>query len=217
MFNFQKQWVALIRRAKFREAGEDPPRRGKRGKNWKFENPDPEKDPDFIKDDGNDSQQISYQQKDKFENSSSEKLVLNNLNYETLFVDTSTNLKSLFEIHFQEIPETTGLMGLHTCGNLAPNSLKIFLANNSMKFCCNVGCCYHHLDEEYYENPYNKNSTDKNPSFPLSNFLKEIEFSLGRNARMIAAQPMDRLITNKQVCLLRFKLIPDSISGAYPT
>ena len=217
MFNFQKQWVALIRRATFREAGEDPPRRGKRGKNWKFENPDPEKDQDFIKDDGNDSQQISYQQKDKFENSSSEKLVLNNLNYETLFVDTSTNLKSLFEIHFQEIPETMGLMGLHTCGNLAPNSLKIFLANNSMKFCCNVGCCYHHLDEEYYENPYNKNSTDKNPSFPLSNFLKEIKFSLGRNARMIAAQPMDRLITNKQVCLLRFNLIPDSISGAYPT
>ena len=32
------------------------------------------------------------------------KLVLNNLNYETLFVDTTTDLKSIFESNFQEIP-----------------------------------------------------------------------------------------------------------------
>jgi len=134
--------------------------------------------------------------------------VLNNLNYETLFVDTTTDLKSIFESNFQEIPgnekQSLGLMGLHTCGNLAPDSLKIFLANPSIKFCCNVGCCYHHLDEEFYENPYkNKNETEntdeKRPSFPLSDVLRERNFSLGRNARMIAAQPMDRLITNKQL------------------
>ena len=97
-----------------------------------------------------------------------------------------------------------GLMGLHTCGNLAPDSLKIFLANPSIKFCCNVGCCYHHLDEEFFENPYKhknetENTDEKRPSFPLSDVLRERNFSLGRNARMIAAQPMDRLITNKQV------------------
>ena len=40
----------------------------------------------------------SYQEEDP------NKLVLNNLNYETLFVDTTTDLKSIFESNFQEIP-----------------------------------------------------------------------------------------------------------------
>ena len=44
-----------------------------------------------------------------------------------------------------------------------------------------------------------ENTDEKRPSFPLSDVLRERNFSLGRNARMIAAQPMDRLITNKQV------------------
>lgn len=97
--------------------------------------------------------------------------------------------------------EKLGLIGLHTCGNLAANSLQIFLANDCMKFCCNVGCCYHLLQEEFYINPYEDTGCDSqtDPCFPLSRLLKEQKFSLGKNARMVAAQPMDRSINNKQM------------------
>ena len=102
----QKQWEALIRRAKSREAGETPPRRGKRGKNWKPK--------DFV--DGaqiseiNDASHTTSQNEKSSDNTDDShqddpnKLVLNNLNYETLFVDTTTDLKSIFESNFQEIP-----------------------------------------------------------------------------------------------------------------
>ena len=95
----------MIRRAKSREAGETPPRRGKRGKNWKPK--------DFV--DGaqisevNDASHATSQNEKSSDNNDSHqddpnKLVLNNLNYETLFVDTTTDLKSIFESNFQEIP-----------------------------------------------------------------------------------------------------------------
>ena len=199
---FQKQWEALIRRATTRASGLQPPRRGK---HWKSKKEATDggmetevRNTDF-KDDDVDEDTTTENDNDP------KKLVLNNLNYETLFVETSTDLKSLFEAHFAERPENLGLMGLHTCGNLAPSSLKIFLENPDIKFCCNVGCCYHHLDEEFYVNPYVKMNNDEEilPGFPMSSVLKNMKYSLGRNPRMIAAQPMDRLITNKQVSTLR--------------
>jgi hypothetical protein len=169
----QKSWQALIRRASCRANGEQPP---KRGKHWK-------------------SKQNSQLEIDK--------LILSNVSYDTVFVNPNTDLKSLFETHFDNDQDGSkfGLMGLHTCGNLAPDSLKIFLANPNMKFCCNVGCCYHHLDEEFYVNPHHgcEEKLKLRPSFPISNVLKNMKFQLGRNARMVGAQAMDRLINNKTV------------------
>ena len=66
--------------------------------------------------------------------------------------------------------------------------VRIFLSNNDIKFVCNVGCCYHHLYEEFYTNPYMSpqevNDRQTNPRFPLSkvwslsfeNVLIEVEF-----------------------------------------
>ena len=129
-----------------------------------------------------------------------------NLRYDTLFVDTTTELQALMRRHFPDQDQgrdfgRLGIMGLHTCGNLAADSLKIYLANPAMMFCVNVGCCYHHLDEEFYTNPNLPTDTVKpsTTSFPLSSVLKARMFKLGRNARMLAAQPMDRLVTNKKV------------------
>lgn len=168
-FDLQKQWEALIRRALCRASGQDPPKRGKHWKSKSDNNPDQE--------------------------NPEEKLTLDNLKYDTLFVDTSTDLRAIFSSKFgSETGEKMGLIGLHTCGNLAANSLQIFLANDAMKFCCNVGCCYHLLDEEFEEN-----GDEKIPCFPLSEKLNDMKFSLGRNARMVAAQPMDRTIYNQQV------------------
>ena len=50
------------------------------------------------------------------------------------------------------VPTSDALMltGLHTCGNLAPSIFRIFLANPSAMIMCNVGCCYQHLDEEFW-------------------------------------------------------------------
>jgi len=224
--NLEKQWEALIRRALCRASGQDPPRRGKRRKNWKdSENPEknlneaveknsttnlqsnpdenpganPEENPHLNPDlpDPNTGEEKPGQKEDS-------KLKLENLKYDTLFVDTETDLKQLFLTHFCDFDtsnEKFGMMGLHTCGDLAANSLQIFLANDCIKFCCNVGCCYHLLNEEFYTNPNEDNSgcAEKTPCFPMSKLLKEQKFSLGKNARMVAAQPMDRAINNKQM------------------
>lgn len=44
------------------------------------------------------------------------------------------------------------MVGLHTCGDLAPNTLRIFTSMSEVKGVCSVGCCYHLLCEEF-ENP----------------------------------------------------------------
>lgn len=45
------------------------------------------------------------------------------------------------------------LVGLHTCGDLAPNTLRIFASNSEIKGVCSVGCCYHLLSEEFENQP----------------------------------------------------------------
>ena len=40
------------------------------------------------------------------------------------------------------------LTGLHTCGDLASNMLKLFVFNSDVKCLCSVGCCYHLLTEQ---------------------------------------------------------------------
>ncbi|CAJ0960062.1 unnamed protein product [Ranitomeya imitator] len=41
------------------------------------------------------------------------------------------------------------MVGLHTCGDLAPNTLRIFISKPEMKAVCSVGCCYHFLSEQF--------------------------------------------------------------------
>lgn len=45
------------------------------------------------------------------------------------------------------------MVGLHTCGDLAPNTLRIFTSKSEIKGVCSVGCCYHLLYEEF-EDPH---------------------------------------------------------------
>ena len=205
----------MIRRAQCRASGQDPPRRGKKGKVWKNpENPgtNPEEyseknlneNPEAQEKFPSDKQHKNHEKPNQKEES---KVILENLKYDTLFVDTQTDLKQLFLTHFDEFDATNqklGLIGLHTCGDLAANSLQIFLANDCIKFCCNVGCCYHLLNEEFctkvlHKNEENGCADDPTPCFPMSKLLKNQKVSLGKNARMVAAQPMDRAINNKQM------------------
>uniref|UniRef100_A0A4X1V112 Methyltransferase domain-containing protein n=1 Tax=Sus scrofa TaxID=9823 RepID=A0A4X1V112_PIG len=79
------------------------------------------------------------------------------------------------------------MVGLHTCGDLAPNTLRIFASKSEIKGVCSVGCCYHLLSEEF-ENPH-KECTQEKWGFPMCRSLKEGRWCCGRNARMSACLP----------------------------
>jgi hypothetical protein len=113
-----------------------------------------------------------------------------------------TNLKELAEEAFPgEDLENLCLVGLHTCGNLASNSLKQFVRNDEMKVVCSVGCCYHLLYEEFETDFFNDEErvmdANDEAGFPMSRHLRGKKFQLGRNGRMLAAQCFERVIANK--------------------
>lgn len=43
------------------------------------------------------------------------------------------------------------MVGLHTCGDLAPSTLRMFQAKQELLAVCSVGCCYHLISEEFDE------------------------------------------------------------------
>uniref|UniRef100_A0A8C8SL89 Methyltransferase like 25 n=1 Tax=Pelusios castaneus TaxID=367368 RepID=A0A8C8SL89_9SAUR len=75
------------------------------------------------------------------------------------------------------------MVGLHTCGDLAPNTLRIFTAKPEIKAVCSVGCCYHLLSEEFEDQ---KDCSLGLRGFPMCRYLKEEGWCCGRNARMSA-------------------------------
>uniref|UniRef100_A0A8I3WSL8 Methyltransferase like 25 n=1 Tax=Callithrix jacchus TaxID=9483 RepID=A0A8I3WSL8_CALJA len=83
------------------------------------------------------------------------------------------------------------IVGLHTCGDLAPNTLRIFTSNSEIKGVCSVGCCYHLLSEEF-ENQH-KECTQEKWGFPMCRYLKEERWCCGRNARMSACLALERV------------------------
>uniref|UniRef100_A0A8C3WNU8 Methyltransferase like 25 n=1 Tax=Catagonus wagneri TaxID=51154 RepID=A0A8C3WNU8_9CETA len=83
------------------------------------------------------------------------------------------------------------MVGLHTCGDLAPNTLRIFTSKSEIKGVCSVGCCYHLLSEEF-ENPH-KECTQEKWGFPMCHYLKEEKWCCGRNARMSACLALERI------------------------
>lgn len=115
----------------------------------------------------------------------------------TLYLSSNFDIRPLIEEcseHFQQSLSHVGLVGLHTCGNLASTSMQLFVNSPESRFLCNVGCCYHLLDEVF-----DKSSNEHEPGFPLSSYLKSKSFALGRNARMVSSQPLERFATSKQV------------------
>lgn len=109
----------------------------------------------------------------------------------TKFITQDVDLTKLVQDHFDgDQCSKLGLVGLHTCGNLAPSCLAIFNSNTDVKTICNVGCCYHLLDEDVSESFC---------GFPMSNLLKEKQFKLGRNARMLSCQSIDRILHGNEL------------------
>ena len=48
------------------------------------------------------------------------------------------------------------MSGLHTCGNLAASMLQLFSTSGATVVMCNVGCCYHLLEEQFLRSPFSK-------------------------------------------------------------
>ncbi|XP_046632369.1 probable methyltransferase-like protein 25 isoform X3 [Daphnia pulicaria] len=115
----------------------------------------------------------------------------------TLYLSNNFDIRPLIEEcsqHFQQSFNQVGLVGLHTCGNLASTSVQLFVNSSESRFLCNVGCCYHLLDEFF-----DKSNSGLEQGFPLSSHLKSKSFFLGRNARMVSSQPLERYATRKQM------------------
>jgi hypothetical protein len=159
--NLKTKWEGLKVRAVDRMEGKSPSNRKKRVKKTK-------------------SDEVLAGEKQKSEDVeiSDKKLIAL-----TQFVEEGSDLGDLVEKHFPGKGDNFGLIGLHTCGNLASTSLRSFLSSPGCKFICNVGCCYNHLTED-------------NKGFPLSKHLQSQHFTLVRLARMLAVQPLDRLATS---------------------
>nr|XP_028601418.1 methyltransferase-like protein 25 isoform X2 [Podarcis muralis] len=82
------------------------------------------------------------------------------------------------------------MVGLHTCGDLAPSTLRLFTAKPEIKAVCSVGCCYHLLSEEHETQEDVLHGT---LGFPMSRYLKEEGWFCGRNARMAACLALERV------------------------
>ncbi|KAH8401422.1 hypothetical protein KR009_005356 [Drosophila setifemur] len=125
-------------------------------------------------------------------------------NYKTTsrFITTDINFGDLLVEHFSQSGSIC-LTGLHTCGNLAATCLQVFHAQPDCQLLCNIGCCYHLLRERYSTQEFfgNKAIMDEQTKFgfPLSQYLQERTVRLGRNARMLAAQSIERTLDAKEL------------------
>ncbi|XP_032855687.2 methyltransferase-like protein 25 isoform X2 [Tyto alba] len=88
------------------------------------------------------------------------------------------------------------MVGLHTCGDLAANTLRIFTAKPEIKAVCSVGCCYHLLSEQF-ENQ--EECPEAVWGFPMCQYLKDKGWCCGRNARMSACLALERVAVGQML------------------
>lgn len=124
----------------------------------------------------------------------------------TEYVTQHTNIVPLIQNEFKvNKRKEFALVGLHTCGSLSTTCLKLFTeSKNCLKLLINVGCCYHLIEEEFTVNPFwddveNALNSNQSYGFPVSKFLKDQKFKLGRDARMCASQSPEKVFNSKDV------------------
>ncbi|XP_047245696.1 methyltransferase-like protein 25 isoform X2 [Girardinichthys multiradiatus] len=105
----------------------------------------------------------------------------------TSYVTAQTELRELVT----ELEEAV-VVGLHTCGDLAASTLRMFAAKPELSAVCGVGCCYHLLSEEFNLDGLEK-PLQTVCGFPLSQYLRNQSWFCGRNARMSACLALERV------------------------
>ncbi|KAK9508363.1 hypothetical protein O3M35_005945 [Rhynocoris fuscipes] len=138
-------------------------------------------------------------------------------------VNKDTNIIEYLQQIFSEDfpPFVYGISGLHTCGDLSPISLNLFLSESitpAARFLVNIGCCYHLLNTSEEEH-----TADSPSGFPLSSFVKQTGFNLSRNARMMSLQAPFKLLHYKQspapslmYRAVLERLLDDTFGAGYP-
>ncbi|XP_051886572.1 methyltransferase-like protein 25 isoform X2 [Pristis pectinata] len=106
----------------------------------------------------------------------------------TLHVTSTTELHDITS----DIKDSV-IVGLHTCGDLASNTLRIFITKPELKAVCSVGCCYHLLSEEFELSDHSQECCQGQWGFPMSQYLRSSAWHCGRNARMSACLPFERV------------------------
>ncbi|XP_038636165.1 methyltransferase-like protein 25 isoform X1 [Scyliorhinus canicula] len=106
----------------------------------------------------------------------------------TLHVTSTTELQDIIS----DVKDSM-MVGLHTCGDLASDTLRIFMAKPELKAVCSVGCCYHLLSEEFELSDDSKDCCHGPWGFPMSQYLRSSVWHCGRNARMSACLPLERV------------------------
>ena len=119
---------------------------------------------------------------------------------------TSQTLPNLLRNHFKEsdssnvAPEAQAdssreaaeflITGLHSCGDLTANMLRLFVSTPSAKAVCVVGCCYNFITEtDDLDDDCDDDEPINEPAgFPLSRFVKNMNPHLGIKARQLACQ-----------------------------
>ncbi|KAM4615511.1 putative methyltransferase-like protein 25 isoform 2-T2 [Polymixia lowei] len=104
----------------------------------------------------------------------------------TSYVTAKTELRELIN----ELEDAV-MVGLHTCGDLAPSTLRMFVAKQELASVCSVGCCYHLLSEEF--DPTGQKCSSDAFGFPMSRYLRDQSWFCGRNARMSACLALERV------------------------
>jgi len=67
-----------------------------------------------------------------------------------MFVNSQITLDDLISEHYDNSSlHHIMLTGLHTCGNLSADILRLFIATRSAEVVCQVGCCYNLLGEKF--------------------------------------------------------------------
>ncbi|CAL8386023.1 unnamed protein product [Gadus morhua 'NCC'] len=122
----------------------------------------------------------------------------------TSYVTAETELRDLIDGLQDAV-----LVGLHTCGDLAPSTLRMFAAKRELASVCSVGCCYHMLTEEFgppAPPPGDLTALQAAPppdggvfGFPMSAYLREQSWFCGRNARMSACLALERVTVGKGI------------------
>ncbi|KAF9360894.1 hypothetical protein BGX34_007451 [Mortierella sp. NVP85] len=98
------------------------------------------------------------------------------------------------------------LCGLHACGDLTSNMIKLYL-ESSATCLFSVGCCYHCMTERFDRNG-NVVISDGTHGFPLSAVFNRHKAHLGEHAKMTACQSPERWIKYQ-------KETEDAIHGHY--
>lgn len=95
------------------------------------------------------------------------------------------------------------IAGLHTCGNLGANTLRHFVKNDRIGVVMSIPCCFNLIHEEFIRDYFNDiervNDVPNDFGFPISDYLRSKKFGLGRNARMLGTQCLERILDGKSI------------------